>query len=47
MLLNISPKDKPLVWLHGEILTPPFSQDVVYGEKETSETAGTRVENRQ
>ena len=22
----MSPKDKPLVWLHGEIRTPPFSQ---------------------
>jgi len=21
----MSPKDKPLVWLHGEIKTPPFS----------------------
>ena len=23
----MSPKDKPLVWLHGEIKTPPFSQE--------------------
>lgn len=22
----MSPKDKPLVWLHGEIQTPPFSR---------------------
>jgi len=22
----VSPDDKPLVWLHGEIKTPPFSQ---------------------
>lgn len=22
----MSPSDKPLVWLHGEIKTPPFSQ---------------------
>jgi phage-related protein len=22
----MSPKDKPLAWLHGEIKTPPFSQ---------------------
>jgi phage-related protein len=22
----MSPKDKPLVWLHGEIITPPFSE---------------------
>jgi phage-related protein len=22
----VSPSDKPLVWLHGEILTPPFSE---------------------
>jgi phage-related protein len=22
----MSPKDKPLVWLHGEIKTPPFSR---------------------
>ena len=23
----MSPNDKPLVWLHGEIKTPPFSQE--------------------
>jgi phage-related protein len=23
----VSPKDKPLVWLHGEIKTPPFSRE--------------------
>lgn len=23
----MSPNDKPLVWVHGEVLTPPFSQD--------------------
>ncbi len=23
----MSPKDKPLVWLHGEITTPPFSKN--------------------
>jgi len=22
----VSPSDKPLVWLHGEINTPPFSR---------------------
>jgi len=22
----VSPSDKPLVWLHGEIKTPPFSR---------------------
>ena len=26
MLPPVSPSDKPLVWLHGEIKTPPFSQ---------------------
>lgn len=26
MLSLVSPSDKPLVWLHGEIKTPPFSQ---------------------
>lgn len=26
MLLPVSPKDKPLAWLHGEIKTPPMSQ---------------------
>jgi len=23
----MSPKDKPLVWLHGAVTTPPFSQE--------------------
>lgn len=23
----MSPKDKPLVWLHGEVKTPPFSRE--------------------
>lgn len=23
----MSPKDRPLVWLHGEVKTPPFSRD--------------------
>ena len=23
----MSPNDKPIVWLHGEITTPPFSQE--------------------
>ncbi len=23
----MAPEDKPLVWLHGEIQTPPFSKD--------------------
>ena len=23
----MSPKDKPLVWLHGAVKTPPFSQE--------------------
>ena len=22
----MSPNDKPLVWLHGEVITPPFSE---------------------
>jgi hypothetical protein len=22
----VSPKDKPLAWLHGEVKTPPFGQ---------------------
>ncbi len=22
----MSPKDKPLVWMHGEVITPPFSK---------------------
>jgi len=26
MLSSVGPSDKPLVWLHGEIKTPPFSQ---------------------
>ena len=24
----MSPSDKPLVWLHGELKTPPFSEEV-------------------
>lgn len=24
-MLTVSPSDKPLVWLHGEVKTPPFS----------------------
>jgi phage-related protein len=24
MIYGVSPSDKPLVWLHGEIKTPPF-----------------------
>ena len=23
----MSPQDKPLVWMHGEITTPPFSEN--------------------
>jgi phage-related protein len=23
-MMSMSPKDKPLVWLHGEVKTPPF-----------------------
>ena len=23
---DVSPKDKPLAWLHGEVKTPPFGQ---------------------
>jgi hypothetical protein len=23
----MSPNDKPLVWMHGEISTPPFSEN--------------------
>jgi phage-related protein len=23
----MSPKDKPLVWLHGEVVSPPFSKE--------------------
>jgi phage-related protein len=26
MIRVVSPSDKPLVWLHGEIRTPPFSE---------------------
>jgi phage-related protein len=26
MVIVVSPSDKPLVWLHGEIKTPPFSE---------------------
>ena len=26
ILYGVSPNDKPLAWLHGEIQTPPFSQ---------------------
>jgi phage-related protein len=26
MVIGVSPSDKPLVWLHGEIKTPPFSE---------------------
>jgi phage-related protein len=26
MVTIVSPSDKPLVWLHGEIKTPPFSE---------------------
>lgn len=25
--MSVSDKDKPLVWLHGEVRTPPFSPD--------------------
>ena len=25
--LSMSPNDKPLVWMHGEITTPPFSEN--------------------
>ena len=24
---HMSPKDKPLVWMHGEITTPPFTEN--------------------
>lgn len=27
ILLPVSPSDKPLVWLHGEVKSPPFSKD--------------------
>jgi phage-related protein len=23
----VSPKDKPLVWIHGEVISPPFSKE--------------------
>ncbi len=26
MIVPVSPKDKPLAWLHGEIKTPPMSR---------------------
>jgi phage-related protein len=26
MVCTMSPKDKPLVWMHGEVKTPPFSK---------------------
>jgi phage-related protein len=26
MVCAMSPKDKPLVWMHGEVKTPPFSK---------------------
>ena len=26
MIVVVNPNDKPLVWLHGEVKTPPFSQ---------------------
>jgi phage-related protein len=25
-MTGVSPKDKPLAWLHGEVKTPPFGQ---------------------
>ena len=25
--LSMSPNDKPLIWMHGEITTPPFSEN--------------------
>jgi phage-related protein len=27
MLRNVSPRDKPLVWLSGQVKTPPFSPE--------------------
>ena len=27
ILTSVSPKDKPLVWLHGEVRTPPLSRE--------------------
>lgn len=26
-MVTVSPKHKPLVWLHGEVKTPPFSKE--------------------
>ena len=26
MIADVSPRDKPLVWLHGEVKTPPFTK---------------------
>lgn len=26
-IAGMSPNDKPIVWLHGEVTTPPFSQN--------------------
>jgi phage-related protein len=23
----VSPKDKPIIWIHGEVVSPPFSKD--------------------
>jgi hypothetical protein len=25
----VTPREKPLVWLHGEVKTPPFSQEAL------------------
>ena len=27
MLRPVSPRDKPLIWLHGEVKSPPFSEE--------------------
>jgi phage-related protein len=27
MLHPVSPRDKPLIWLHGEVKSPPFTQE--------------------
>lgn len=27
MLRPVSPRDKPLIWLHGEVKSPPFTQE--------------------
>jgi phage-related protein len=27
MLRSANPRDKPLVWLHGEVKTPPFTRE--------------------